>query len=195
MDLRVCPFFSGTHEAIAKGLNKHQLDTDNVVVHFARPSSDEDEQPKSVIHAPQSFELFVSIDDPFSSCPRTLKRELACSKIAPIGSPFYPDSIATIGYHRLLVRARRTGTSAKGCRIHSSSNCVLRVMPRARFLLRPSPQRYPRPEIGPRLPVRKPDRRRRRRRINRIMRDPSSSHIPAAWKVIGGFHREQTNQC
>ncbi|KAL9044285.1 MAG: hypothetical protein Q9214_002564 [Letrouitia sp. 1 TL-2023] len=46
-------------ESGLKILTQSQLDTTSAPKNNLRPSSDEDEQPNSVIHAPQSFEAFV----------------------------------------------------------------------------------------------------------------------------------------
>ncbi|KAL8739924.1 MAG: hypothetical protein Q9190_007316 [Brigantiaea leucoxantha] len=49
---------SDSRPSLKQGERELKLDTKNAIANNLRPSSDEDEQPNSVIHAPQGFETF-----------------------------------------------------------------------------------------------------------------------------------------
>lgn len=84
----------------SRWLTRYKLETKLAGDNARRPRSDEDEEPDSVIHAPQGFPSFVSmlietfLSASYSSTERT--------EIASVQTAFYSFSIAAIRYHSYL---------------------------------------------------------------------------------------------
>lgn len=62
-----------------------------------RPRSDEDEEPDSVIHAPQGFQLFVSAIT--SNFAVVSDKSTERTQIASVQTALYSFTIAAIRYH------------------------------------------------------------------------------------------------
>ena len=86
-----------------------KLETVNAAVEASKPRSDEDEQPRSVIHAPQGFDAFVRQ----SMRAGTRSRRLTCKAptITPFDTALDSYTISKIGCnHSLTTRGwRRPG--------------------------------------------------------------------------------------
>ncbi|KAL8936940.1 MAG: hypothetical protein Q9211_003942 [Gyalolechia sp. 1 TL-2023] len=75
-------------------LTELKLDTKTAAVNNIRPRSDEDEQPTSVIHAPQGFEPFVGCRE--AVVVLSAHCLIAYSKVAPKHPSFHTDTFAAV---------------------------------------------------------------------------------------------------